>query len=74
MRVHDQPDHLRVLDIEHTAFDQEVGHGRVEIRVVDDVVDMGEYIVVHPAGGHRKEVRKRGAGFGGCSAHQRTSA
>ena len=50
-----ESDRRAVGDVEHAAFDQVLVHGRVEERVVDDVVDVSVRIVVAPARRDRRE-------------------
>ena len=60
--VDDKPDHVAAMDIEHATCDQERVHGRVEVAVIDDVVDVAVDVVVGPACGHGREMGKGRAG------------
>src|SRR5215211_4158237 len=55
LRLDDQADDPALLDVEGSRGDQVPVHDRVEVRVVDDVVDVAVDVVVHPAGRDRKE-------------------
>jgi hypothetical protein len=44
------------VDVEHAPFDQELVHGRVEIAVVHDVVDVAILVVIYPPRGDSHEV------------------
>jgi hypothetical protein len=54
-----------LLEVEHAGADQILIHHRVEVAVIDDVVDVAVDVVVHPACGDRQKMRV-GAARGGC--------
>src|SRR5918912_706372 len=54
-RLDDQADDPALLDVERPRGDEILVYDRVEVRVVDDVVDVAVDVVIHPAGRNRKE-------------------
>jgi len=66
----DQPDDLPRVGIEHATLDQETVHDRVEIAVIDDIVDVSVDVAVHPASGDRQEVPELRAARNGCASHR----
>src|SRR6185369_15186999 len=56
-RLDAQPDDGAVVDVEAALGDEPAVDDGVEVRVVDDVVDVAVEVVVHPAGGDGQAVR-----------------
>src|ERR1019366_8513701 len=59
MRLDAQADHVAAGDVEAALVDEVRVDDGIEIRVVDDVVDVTVDVVVHPARGDGQEVTER---------------
>ena len=52
-----QADDRTVLDVQSSLIDQITVDDRIEVRVIDDVVDMTVHVIVHPARRNHQEMR-----------------
>jgi hypothetical protein len=51
-----QTNDLAAANVEKAAFDQIAIHDRVEERIIDDIVDVSVGVIIHPAGGDRRNM------------------
>jgi hypothetical protein len=56
LRLDDEPDNRTPLDVQYARADQILVHDRIEVRVIDNVVDVPVDVVVHPARRYTQEV------------------
>ena len=50
LRLHNEANDISIMEFQNALLDEKFIHDRVEIRVVDDIVDMAIDIIVGPPG------------------------